>query len=379
MALKTKYEVSRSGNSPFGRVVRIKDFTYEVNPQYRQYLVAQPCTLKRSNETAFSPGDTLPDGSNNTGMSTASNDAFSIYALNPQGSVATGVYNRAYGKFVSKLKNSDAALGVTLGSYKETHGMLQDRYQKMNDLFHRATSDRRIRGMRRGDFLRYSLTGTGSKKALNYIANSHLEYVFGWYPLYKDIVATVNTLSELTIPDSWVTTNASTYFENKWKEGLVSGQGVTKYSSFGTYRVTLGALVKVTNPHLYLANRLGLTNLPGVAWDLVPWSFVVNMFVNANSVISSFTDFAGLSYSQLSTTRTLKGTGYQDFIAGPQHVNPKLRGHAAAFHYDKRRTVGGSFSRPSLVIRLPTVSGGLIGIASALSVQQISRLGSLLR
>lgn len=380
MTQKVVFDTRRIGNAS-SRLTFIKNFTYEVNPTYKRQLVSQPCVLIRSQEINYLlTGVTADIGGDNTGMNTADSDPSGLFALNVPSSLPAGVYNGAYGKFMSKIRDSDSALGVSLGSYKETHGMLEDRSRKMTELWDRIISNKKVKGLSKADFLQLSFTGKGGKKATKYVADNHLEFVFGWLPLFKDMVETTKTLSNLTIPDTWVTASKRTVFTSSREAGVISGgQGQTRYSADGYYRVTLGALVKVTNPHLYLANRLGIANLPGVAWDLVPWSFVVNMFGNFNSIISSFTDMAGLAYSNTSRTETLKGIGVQQFVAGTQHVNPNLYGYASAFHYKKTRVVGQTFPRPSLVLRLPSVSGGLIGIASALSVQQVSRLGSLLR
>jgi hypothetical protein len=47
---------------------------------------------------------------------------------------------------------------------------------------------------------------------------------------------------------------------------------------------------------------LGFINPISVAWALVPFSFIVDWFVNVQQVLEQFTDFAGLTLSNPATT-----------------------------------------------------------------------------
>ena len=66
------------------------------------------------------------------------------------------------------------------------------------------------------------------------------------------------------------------------------------------------ARVEITNPNLWLANKVGLVNLPGVLWDIIPWSFLVNMFTNMGSVVNQMTDLAGVTLHGTSLTTRIE-------------------------------------------------------------------------
>jgi hypothetical protein len=67
-------------------------------------------------------------------------------------------------------------------------------------------------------------------------------------------------------------------------------------------RVQLIANMKVVNPNLNLAQRLGLTNPLTVMFELIPFSFVAGWFVNFEQVLAQYTDFMGISFEQPMTT-----------------------------------------------------------------------------
>lgn len=130
-------------------------------------------------------------------------------------------------------------------------------------------------------------------------ANLWLEFHFGWKPLIQDIGTSVDVLqsdfslrtlrqaAKVEYPIQVVEDNTNYY---------------TTTNIIRKYRYTIRANVQVTNPNLYLANRLGLTNPALVVWDAVPFSFVVDWFVPVGQFLSSFTEYLGLSVSNTHAT-----------------------------------------------------------------------------
>ena len=66
-----------------------------------------------------------------------------------------------------------------------------------------------------------------------------------------------------------------------------------------------GAMVVVNNPNLFLANKLGMSPL-AVAWDLIPWSFVVGMFFNQGQLLRNLTAYAGVTVDNASYVTSVK-------------------------------------------------------------------------
>jgi hypothetical protein len=124
-----------------------------------------------------------------------------------------------------------------------------------------------------------------------------LEWKFGWAPLANDIGNAINVLQD-GIPPLVVKALATAT-----KSGLsqtvtpVFGlwQSIDRRTWTQTTRVAVGCKVKIENPNLHLANRLGFVNLGSVVWELIPFSFVVDYFLNVGSFLNSFTELHGLS------------------------------------------------------------------------------------
>lgn len=55
----------------------------------------------------------------------------------------------------------------------------------------------------------------------------------------------------------------------------------------------VGAIVRVTNPNLLLASELGVINPALIAWQVTPWSFLVDQVIDISSYLSSLTDEMG--------------------------------------------------------------------------------------
>lgn len=150
--------------------------------------------------------------------------------------------------------------------------------------------------------------------------------------------------------------------------GIISHQTFTLES-----RVTLAALVRVSNPNLWLAERAGTLNAAAVAWDLVPWSFIVNMFVNTGQVVNSITDFYGLSFEEQSRTVTTFGTlhAYARMSNPPpgKAYPSELRSEELLVH----RSLG-PFPRPPLTFKVPDASWSTVAMAASLFIQKLPPL-----
>lgn len=250
--------------------------------------------------------------------------------------------NMAYGKFQKSLRRGQgASMGMTLATMGQSTTMIVDRTQSVLDLVSKRIPPKRVR----------------------IPENMYLETVFGWVPLYEDAVNAYNTLVNhdptATVTHVSARGKAVEGYSAKFNQGLIVEQGQW------TSRVTWSATARVANPNLWLANKMGLINPLVVAWDLVPWSFVANMFGNFNQMLNSITDHVGLTFTSQSVTKTHEWTGNLE----EQNVYYPLNwGRSAYRNFLKSRTVGSPL-RPSLNLRVPELDLGKAGIASALLAQ----------
>lgn len=233
--------------------------------------------------------------------------------LDPQ--VGNALLENCYEKFKGKLSDS-ASLGASLAELGESVSMITTRLVQLR----KFTS-----ALRKGNIVQASaalgLNGERSKASPHKtVAANWLEFHFGWSPLMGDIHDAINVLQS---PVSSVYPSASSQGQEEivWYEPEVRykaprlnincGSGYYERHSFhkfqGSRRVSMRAEVRVTNSNLWLANQLGLINPLSVAWEVVPFSFVVDWFTNVGQFLNSATDFYGLTLDKASTTYVLKG------------------------------------------------------------------------
>jgi hypothetical protein len=238
--------------------------------------------------------------------------------------------------------------------------MIVDRMEKIGDFFSlkkvsRRKSRRRPKGSDR--FKRREL------------ASTVLEGEFGWVPLLADIHAgLVTACGEKAIPSTWV--HASSRFT--WDRYDDNGAGSNPRRLINrtcSGRITYAASVAIENPNLWLLNRLGLINPLTVAWDLVPWSFVVNMFVNVNQVLGSLSDTVGLSLGDCSQTYSSR---YLREEQSTWKISTTDIRHSNANVVTVRKSrVAAALPRPSLQLKAPKLDWNLCVIASSLVVQKV--------
>lgn len=189
--------------------------------------------------------------------------------------VVTNARNRA----VSQIKEGrGAALGLTLLDWRSSHNLLANAFK--------------------------ALASKADRKTLYYKKRSsalYLEGVFGWLPLMQDIRDAFETLS-----------GAHRSSPVRAKNSVVYSTKSNSTSGRFTVQTELGAMVgaqgRMHNPNLALLSDLGLINPLAVAWDKVPYSFVVNWFIPVGSYLNSLTDLVGYTTERTFVTKYVRKT-----------------------------------------------------------------------
>jgi len=206
-------------------------------------------------------------------------------------------------------------------------------------------------------------------------ANNFLEYSFGWVPLVTDILDAAQVLGR-EFPSGPVKGVAKDTVATV--DGIPNLYGIPGVSALYVYEqlcvTRLQALVRVSNPNVLLASELGLINPAQVAWNVIPYSFLIDSMLPVGRFLGSFSDFAGVELvdafqSRLTvsySSRTvdwigLSGRGKETSVArGVQHKRELLQ----------------TFEVPSLKSRIGLPVGNLLGRAAtsvALLVQQLTK------
>lgn len=239
-------------------------------------------------------------GYSRTPYQDAPNSEAYSWCVNGRSDTDPYVSNRALAKFVSAVKDGQtASLAVTLAEWEQSHKMI---VQRAGQLFN---SLRAIKRGHLGDAARdlgrsvapdsWRGAGRRGRGASRDASNAWLELHLGWSPLIKDIYDAVNTLQS-SVPANTVKGTAQGRLEIPIRGN--DYEGLHKYQT----AMKIQAEVFIDNPNLALANKMGLINPATVAWELVPFSFVVDWFLPVGKFLDSFTDLVGFKVIDPFTT-----------------------------------------------------------------------------
>lgn len=202
---------------------------------------------------------------------------------------------------------------------------LAERHQAISMMTQRLTQVYQLcRHLRRGD-LRGAAGVIGFKdlasvrNASRSFAKNFLEWHFGWSPLIQDIYTSAEILSQDFKPKKVSGSARSVVLAVG--QGLSPGQWGNKGEQKYTVKCRVAGSYRVTNPNLRLASQMGLTNPATVAWELVPFSFVVDWFINIGDFLAQWDEFVGISLEEPYHSWRVSGSGFYSFWSDyPGHV-----------------------------------------------------------
>jgi hypothetical protein len=180
------------------------------------------------------------------------------------------------------------------------------------------------------------------RRGAHAFSNNWLEYSFGWAPLVSDVITGLEVLDEPLKYDHPLREVGG--YDTPLTRAYTSAGIKYSCTAYMKYRCLISAVVTVENPNQDLMRRMGLVNLASVAWDAIPFSFVVGWFVNVDSYLRQFTEYYGVKVESAYYTEYVSGTSsYLRAIGTPSQTS----GSMGAFSV--RRTVG---SLPSVKLGL---------------------------
>lgn len=187
---------------------------------------------------------------------------------------ALATLNRA----LTKAAIGDVNVGTFIGEFASTKGMVVNRMKSIQNFFANAKNlnfhdiDKSHPGK-----MTQALKDKISKDPVHVrLSNNWLELQFGWLPLISDV---------------WNSLDA-------FRTSLKTRGSTVKSTSRGKTangRNSAGYIATVKNPALYSLTQLGLTNPLVVAWELVPFSFLIDYFINIGDTLKDVTSGLGVS------------------------------------------------------------------------------------
>jgi len=235
--------------------------------------------------------DTVTDGDNLPGH------------VDPSADHLAGAQSKAFMSLTSQTTNS-VQIGVDVGEIEQMVNMIAINIARIG---HAAKSLRHGNLTDVANALRVKpRRGRGPMKLEpdNYknLANYWLEFIYGWRPLLQDIYGSIESLGKYLEHNSWnlvvkAKGRESSNFTVPLPDLITPLGGLCGAETHSIISRCKYVIYYRRDDHVkILATELGLTNPLSIAWELLPFSFVVDWFLPIGSYLETLHAFDGLQF-----------------------------------------------------------------------------------
>lgn len=234
---------------------------------------------------------------NISGVTTFATDPGSLAFRYIQGTLGLSyddpAYTRCFDSFVRKISDDNASMGVTIAESRSSLSMISNRSTQLVSA---------LNSLRKRDFgslmdsLNLSRSDSRGRRVWDRQAvkpstpaSQLLEYSFGWLPMVNDVRSACKVLSSTPHPVALTGGGTHSFV-------LSSGgnPGVRTDCNI-TLRKRMQGVVLIDNPNVNLANELGLVNPVQLAWQVIPYSFLVDTFFGVSQYLGRYSAMFGRS------------------------------------------------------------------------------------
>lgn len=294
----------------------------------------------------------------------------SFYDLsNKVAALRSAVVSKATSKVLGNLKADGANFAIMAAELPQTIELIRTTFMRLAEArralvtgdFTGFCRSLGIQGSRRSKARFESMF---SKDKWRAIADAWIEYIYGWKPLLQDVYDAIKFFESKDKMSMWSTTRAvSTATDNTSKtvsfgyDGLMAAQVNQQLSV--SCRIQLEWAETPGAQKARLAALVGLTNPASVAWEKLPWSFVVDWALPIGAWLNSLDATVGLTFLQGSSTVFVKHQGTAEGIPSGKHgANQiiKVSGRGFKRYTNCVRTKLTSFPTPVLPVFKSPVS-----------------------
>lgn len=133
------------------------------------------------------------------------------------------------------------------------------------------------------------------REVLKTLSNGWLLWSYGAQPLMGDMQNVLKTLCAPLKIEERIRAFASSSASRSLTAGGTWPYDKTVTIFNGSVRGSCNAWVSVSNPNAYLLDKVGLTNPLEWILEAIPFSFILDWFSNLSQVVSSLSDYIGLT------------------------------------------------------------------------------------
>lgn len=290
--------------------------------------------------------------------------------------------NEAVTKALLDIADQKANIGENLATFRQTVGLIRNPVGALCASLKKAWDNRALRPFL-GTSVKQARAARGAKRIPENIASVYLQYVYGWIPLMSDIHGIMEMMKGsanrplllhgrgVSYQQAQSPVSSRYYFSEKTRINLgpMEVRGKVKCNLWGR--------IDPNHTTLRTINQLGLLNPLSLAYDLTPWSFVVDWFVPVGNVLAAMSAPAGLTFvdGSVSGRWSMNGPYEEDrdrFTVTSVQSNVLATG--IANHESWRRDSLSNWPLPGLWINSNPFAGDRPLKALALAVTNLRRL-----
>lgn len=284
--------------------------------------------------------------------------------------------NEALALYTKKLKRKQTTFqtGIFIGELRRTLSMIKNPVQSLRrayDTFFTGFKKRRRR-------LRNSDLNVRRKV----VSDLWLEAQYGWRPLISDINEAAQAVAESQVfldTRQWEAVRAAAFSEDSRRTNFAfTDPALLKYEVWET-RSTMVRYIGAVDIGTYAitdASRMGmsLSDLVPTAWELVPWSFLIDYFTNVGDIISAMSLASSNTRWTLKTVRKEIKVELRFIEAIPQsgfRVSELMPGSSSAYKTRVDRSPYTGSLVPGLVFSTPNSSTKWLNIAALVNSRAV--------
>lgn len=215
-------------------------------------------------------------------------------------------------KALLDLQDQRVNVGVAVAQLSQSVDGIAERLRKLAEAYRHGRKGNwnavaRTLGVKR--------TRRGKKQASDW-----LEFQYGWMPILVDIEGLYDEVRRDTRLQYWrLRGMARSYKEERLQgpSGDPIWDGCKLYQDVTyEYRARVSLHYEVHNPLLLVAAATGLTSASQIAWELIPFSFVVDWLLPVGDMLSALSADEGLTFLGGTSTMTVRAKWRSDISAG---------------------------------------------------------------
>lgn len=240
--------------------------------------------------------------------------------INPSAKVLDALDQRAVNKVLLKAKDQKVNLVQAAAERKQTANMFAANAERIAKALGKlAQKDLLGAAKELGSYRRSygpahrRLAMSKGKIAERQFSSAWLELQYGWMPLVSDVFGSAEKIAQQDVRELRARVSASSTtkvlrndLDDARKEGLTyTTRNVVEIDAEVKYVLHFTA----TDPEVQTLTSLGITNPALIAWELMPWSFVIDWFIPIGNWISSWDATVGLTFKAGTKTTVISSNG----------------------------------------------------------------------